>query len=311
MDRDLTALSPTEMDDLFVSAWHKESSTFNIALHYKQEVEKGHTYYEKAAAEAETAYREARAEVRKLDGEWARRGGWSRYWLVVNHDGHVHRDTNCSTTYPTTQWALPTNLSGMTEEEMIASVGMTACTVCFPEAPVHPEFIRTLAESEEEKAAKLAAQCSGSGEYAQNVSRAYSPYATCHVCGKRGVSVTRGGKLRGHKTPEADKAELVAKVAADPKKILSANGEVLRSQYGEVKTVVSARSELADALYKIERGDLTYRKWVGGDQQYVEGSRLEYAETIIEALMAKLDQSRDEVIASMEKALKTRRKRGY
>lgn len=304
---DLTKLHPREIDRLFADAWHAESSALNKVIYLSDHVHgsSGH-YYEARLAEAREELLKAREALAPLDAEWDRRGGWTRYWLVVNYDGHVHRDRSCPTTFPTTQWAFPYDLSGMNEDELIASVGRTACTVCFPNAPVHPAFIRSEQEAREAEEAKRNALCEGSGEPAQNVTRVYSPYATCHVCGKRGVSVTRRGLLRGHKTPEQDKAELVAKVAADPKKILGADGEYLRDMYGsEVKAVQSAKNTLVEALWRLERGDTETRDC--GKPRKLDDIRDEFAA----ALAAKQGVTVEEVLAGCERALKTRRKRGY
>lgn len=309
---DLTTMHPREIDKLFADAWHEESAALSKVVYYSdlvQDEHRGH-YYEDNLAKAREALLAARETLAPLNAEWERRGGWTRYWLVVNYDGHVHKDTNCATTFPTTQWSFPYDLSGMTEDEMIASVGHTACTVCFPNAPVHPEFIRSEKEAAEREAAKRNALCEASGEFAksENVTRVYSPYATCHVCGRRAVSVTRTGKLRNHKTPEQEKAELVAKVAADPKKILATDGSYLRDKYGdEIKTVVTAKGALADALYDLECGKTTYAPYGA----WVSMPLRDYADKLTEALAAKQGMTVEEVLAVAEKAVKTRRKRGY
>lgn len=61
--------------------------------------------------------------------------GWQRFFLVTNTNGHVHRSMECSTTYPTTQWAWLPHLSGLTDKEAVDDQGGILCTHCFPEAP--------------------------------------------------------------------------------------------------------------------------------------------------------------------------------
>lgn len=68
--------------------------------------------------------------------EFGNRGGWTRYFLVNNADGHVHSSTTCSTCRPATAFKWLTEQSGMTAAELIELAGEGACTVCFPDAPV-------------------------------------------------------------------------------------------------------------------------------------------------------------------------------
>ena len=298
---DLTALTPPEMDELFIKAWMNESRWQTAVERYTKLVNDGGGYYQANLDEAREEFRVARAELKTLEAEWDRRGGWNRYPLVVNHDGHVHRNMHCSTTFPTTQWTLVTALSGMTENEMVENVGHMACTVCFPNAPVHPHFIQTLKDAEADAAAKKNALCEGSGQYAkQDVRRGYSTYATCHVCGRRGVSVTRGHNLRGHKTPEAENAERLAAVNSDPKKILAADGSMLRGRYCEIKTVISAWRELV--------GDLDILKLYAARNQEATEYR-ESVERITAALAAKLDTTADDITEQADKKLAAKRKR--
>ncbi len=61
---------------------------------------------------------------------------WSRYWLVLNTNGHAHRDRSCSTCRPSTRFSRLPQYSGTTENVFIADAGELACTACFPDAPV-------------------------------------------------------------------------------------------------------------------------------------------------------------------------------
>lgn len=70
--------------------------------------------------------------------EFDRRGGWTRYYLVDAHNGHVHHDLSnrrCSRTWGTRHMWL-TEQSGMSQEDLVELAGERACTVCFPDAPV-------------------------------------------------------------------------------------------------------------------------------------------------------------------------------
>lgn len=124
-----------------------------------------------------------------LEAEFERRGGWLRYFLVTNPGGHVHRGMECTSCYDTTEYRWLVELADCDEAQMIEQYGMAACTVCFPNAPSHPAWTR----EEQERQAKAAKACPGSGEFAGFGSR----WAQCSACGCA-VSVTKNGNLRKH-----------------------------------------------------------------------------------------------------------------
>jgi hypothetical protein len=66
-----------------------------------------------------------------LQDEYKRCGGWDRVYAVNNSNGHFHRTRACSTTYSTTPWVWMTQLSGLTDEEVVAKTGKMTCLVCF------------------------------------------------------------------------------------------------------------------------------------------------------------------------------------
>lgn len=61
---------------------------------------------------------------------------WSRFYLVLNNNGHIHRDTSCSTCFATTEYGWLPQLSGLTEADAVADQGEILCSICFPSAPV-------------------------------------------------------------------------------------------------------------------------------------------------------------------------------
>ena len=73
----------------------------------------------------------------QLDAEYGRRA-WSRAWLVVSSDGHIHKAPFCTTFQRNTRCTLLPQASGMTHDEIVDAAGEKACTVCFPGAPVKP-----------------------------------------------------------------------------------------------------------------------------------------------------------------------------
>lgn len=92
-----------------------------------------------APLEAELAKAEAKSAVLQQElspygAEFQARGGWPRGWYVPG--GHIHRGDHCPSLRPTTQIGLVVELSGQSEDEIVEAAGETACTVCYPDAPV-------------------------------------------------------------------------------------------------------------------------------------------------------------------------------
>lgn len=149
-------------------------------------------------AKVAEALKPFRSTIDAINDEFNRRGGWTRYWLVCNTGGHVHKSRNCSSCYVTTEFAWLPGASGQDGAGLIAMFGSKVCTVCFPEAP-----ISDLKAAEKEAAkAKAAADgyCSGHGKYAKDngLFNRYSPRGECPDCGQT-VSVTKLTKVRKHK----------------------------------------------------------------------------------------------------------------
>lgn len=96
-------------------------------------------------------------EMAPYEGEFDRRGGWTRAFLVVtNGDGHVHRSQRCYTCYPTTQFHWVTDFSGHDEAEIVDAAGERACTICYPTAPAEVLNRPTAIFSKDEEAKRAA-----------------------------------------------------------------------------------------------------------------------------------------------------------
>lgn len=167
---DLTTATPVEIDEAWAPLAAKTFEYFWKSVDTRTEIHKLQRSVEaggwQAKFEAEKIERlEASlpklAELREAaelaeapyKAEWTRRGGWTRAYLVVTKgQGHVHRSTECSTCYPTTQFNWLTFLSGATEQEIVDQAGERACTVCYASAPVELHLDRpTQLFSEDEK----------------------------------------------------------------------------------------------------------------------------------------------------------------
>jgi len=60
---------------------------------------------------------------------------WTRAFLVVNNNGHVHSSLNCSTCFPTTRYQWLIQYSNDDEATIVEDAGQDACTICYPSAP--------------------------------------------------------------------------------------------------------------------------------------------------------------------------------
>jgi hypothetical protein len=96
---------------------------------------------------------------------------WSRFFLVLNSNGHIHRDTSCSTCFITTEFGWLPQLSGLTEADAVADQGEILCSVCFPSAPVE----WTNGTSNNDKAAKAERAALKADRHAKKVAKALVP----------------------------------------------------------------------------------------------------------------------------------------
>lgn len=60
---------------------------------------------------------------------------WTRAFLVINSNGHVHKSMDCSTCFPTTRYQWLVQYSNDDEKTIVEDAGQDACTVCYPSAP--------------------------------------------------------------------------------------------------------------------------------------------------------------------------------
>lgn len=83
--------------------------------------------------EATAKLAEATATLKTAESHY---GGWSRFFLVQNTNGHIHSSMHCSTCRWDTSFGWLTELSGLTEAEAVEEYGEILCSICFPSAPV-------------------------------------------------------------------------------------------------------------------------------------------------------------------------------
>ena len=96
---------------------------------------------------------------------------WSRFFLVLNTNGHIHRDMSCSTCFITTDFGWLPELSGLTEAAAVEQQGEILCSVCFPSAPVE----WTNGRSNSDKAAKAERDAAKAERLAKKIAKALVP----------------------------------------------------------------------------------------------------------------------------------------
>jgi hypothetical protein len=60
---------------------------------------------------------------------------WTRAYLVVSSDGHVHSSMDCSTCFNATRYRWLVEYSNDEETTIVEDAGELACTICYPSAP--------------------------------------------------------------------------------------------------------------------------------------------------------------------------------
>ena len=60
---------------------------------------------------------------------------WTRAFLVLASNGHVHSSTGCNTCFPTTRYNWLVQYSNDDENTIVEDAGQDACTICYPSAP--------------------------------------------------------------------------------------------------------------------------------------------------------------------------------
>lgn len=164
-----TNLSPAEIDTQLARIWTRQQMVRYCIADSKATLAK---YGENRSTEMvaaslvklEAELDSLNAEAEPFEVEYQQRR-WARYFLVTNRNGHVHRGMNCTTCYQGTAYGWLPELSDCVEADAIIEFGEKMCTVCFPDAPVHPAFsapgrrdVAAKAERDAEKALRAAAK---------------------------------------------------------------------------------------------------------------------------------------------------------
>lgn len=234
--------------------------------------------YERVVSSSETEQAELRdrldalsAEAEPYNAEFERRGGWTRAFLVNNGNGHVHKNMECSTCFPSTEYSWMTDYSGKKEEEIVDAAGERACTVCYPSAPVSSLSKPTKMFTEEEE------------------------------------RLARVREERERKRVEKEAKAKAAGITAEdggPLKVTSWG----RSEV--VKTERSAQTIAVDAVLDKKRAEVALKNSEPFNQEVgVQASAK--LDTLVPALARKRGQEESEVLADLTKKASAKWKREY
>jgi hypothetical protein len=216
---------------------------------------------------------------------------WQRWFLVQQHNGHLHTTTNCTTCFASTEFAWVTDISGWTEAEAVAEYGWMVCTVCVPGAPTLPGFNTPgrRAEADAEADGKCLNRTPANFRYHRN----RWPVGDCETCGAKGVDVTGSGLRKHDHWANKVNAERAARLT-DPKLIGTPAGDALRVDGETYKTVRSAEIAYVNAM-----------TWTSDQAR-------KRAAVLLEALAAKRGVTAEEATAQLAaRVAKKRREYGY
>lgn len=238
------------------------------------------------AARAQLADIEAQADA--LEATYAEHR-WSRFFIVVSSDGHIHSSRSCSTCRFTTVYGWLPKLSGLTEAEAVADQGPLLCSVCFPSAP---------AEWTRGRPAQTAEEAAADGKCINRVGDNYrwlggAHYGDCPTCGARGVAATESG-LRKHTHERAQQEAARAARRNDPKLIGTPDGDELRVGSDILRTVRTAEIAYVDAMMWAAYADRNRP-----DAPEIAGQHRTHAGTILAALAAKAGTTTEATAAKL------------
>jgi hypothetical protein len=119
--------------DLISKLESAEDSVKFYEKYYPTSVEKIQESIEKVA-KIKSEIVKVNIEIKKLDAIYDQ-DPWTRAFLVLASNGHVHSSMDCSTCFPTTRYQWLIQYSNDDEATIVEDAGKDACTICYPSAP--------------------------------------------------------------------------------------------------------------------------------------------------------------------------------
>jgi len=159
--------------DLISKLESAEDSVKFYEKYYPTSVEKIQESIEKVAKIKSQIFK-VNIEIGKLNAIYDQ-DPWTRAFLVINSNGHVHSSMDCSTCFPTTRYQWLIQYSNDDEKTIVEDAGKDACTICYPSAPAEvlnrPSRIVTA-----DKVAKAAAKAERDAKNAPTASGEFLTY---------------------------------------------------------------------------------------------------------------------------------------
>jgi hypothetical protein len=133
-----------KIDTELASWYHKRwdlRSKLEIANETKEFYEKHYPNRVEEIAKSQSEIDSIKAKLVKVNVEIIdlnviyNRDPWTRAFLVINSNGHVHSSMDCNTCFPTTRYNWLVQYSNDDENTIVEDAGQDACTVCYPSAP--------------------------------------------------------------------------------------------------------------------------------------------------------------------------------
>jgi len=165
-----------KIDTELASWYHKRwdlRSKLDVVNGTKEFYEKHYPNRVEEIAKSQTEIDSIKAELVKINVKIIdlnviyNRDPWTRAFLVIASNGHVHSSMDCTTCFPTTRYNWLVQYSNDDESTIVEDAGQDACTICYPSAPAEvlnrPSRIVTAdkiakAEAKAERDAKKAAR---------------------------------------------------------------------------------------------------------------------------------------------------------
>ena len=132
IDTELSALHDKRWDIIGKLESAQDSVKF-YQKHYPNRTESITEYENKVEAIKEQLFK-VNAEIRALN-EIYDQDPWTRAFLVLASNGHVHSSMDCSTCFATTRYNWLIQYSNDDENTIVEDAGKDACTICYPSAP--------------------------------------------------------------------------------------------------------------------------------------------------------------------------------
>lgn len=160
---DLTQQTPSEIDTKLAELHEKLGNAQRHLSHSERllasDNARGATFnaerWEAEIEAAQVTIAEIENEMFPYSAEFTRRGGWSRFFLVTNQNGHIHTSMQCKSCFHDTQFGWLPQYSGMTDSEIVERETYRACTFCLPIAPAEQRAAR-VKRTREQREAKAA-----------------------------------------------------------------------------------------------------------------------------------------------------------